>query len=108
MIGAPKLDHDKVDQIAALPLGSHLRTDPWDDRVHQLTVKPIPLLNARDKMPLEADSDHSQAVALHSTELTIPANEVATVAPRRTASKSRDDPWESRSLTGGPFKLPLA
>ncbi len=53
MIGAPKLDHDKVDQIAALPLGSHLRTDPWDDRVHQLTVKPIPLLNARDKMPLE-------------------------------------------------------
>ena len=53
MIGAPKLDHDKVDQIAALPLGSHLRTDPWDDRVHQLAVKPVPLLNARDKMPLE-------------------------------------------------------
>ena len=53
MNGAPKLDQDKVDQIAALPLGSHLRTDPWDDRVHQLTVKPVPLLNARDKMPLE-------------------------------------------------------
>jgi Peptidase family M48 len=53
MKGAPKLDPDKLDQIAALPLGSHLKTDPWDDRVIQLTVKPVPLLNARDKMPLE-------------------------------------------------------
>jgi hypothetical protein len=53
MKGAPKLDQDKLDQIAALPLGSHLKTDPWDDRVLQLTVKPVPLLNARDKMPLE-------------------------------------------------------
>ena len=44
---------DKLDQIAALPLGSHLKTDPWDDKVIQLSVKPVPLLNARDKMPLE-------------------------------------------------------
>jgi len=53
MKGAPKLDQDKLDQIAALPLGSHLKIDPWDDKVIQLTVKPVPLLNARDKMPLE-------------------------------------------------------
>jgi hypothetical protein len=53
MKGAPKLDQDKLDQIAALPLGSHLKIDPWDDKVVQLTVKPVPLLNARDKMPLE-------------------------------------------------------
>lgn len=53
MKGAPKLDQDKLDQIAALPLGSHLKIDPWDDKVLQLTVKPVPLLNARDKMPLE-------------------------------------------------------
>lgn len=50
---SPKLDVDKLDQIAALPLGSHLKTDPWDDKVYQLNVKPVPLLNARDKMPLE-------------------------------------------------------
>ena len=50
---APKLDMDKLDQIAALPLGSHLKTDPWDDKVLQLNVKPVPLLNARDKMPFE-------------------------------------------------------
>jgi hypothetical protein len=50
---SPKLDMDKLDQIAALPLGSHLKIDPWDDRVLQLNVKPVPLLNARDKMPFE-------------------------------------------------------
>jgi hypothetical protein len=51
--GSPRLDMDKLDQIAALPLGSHLKIDPWDDRVVQLNVKPVPLLNARDKMPFE-------------------------------------------------------
>jgi hypothetical protein len=50
---APKLDMDKLDQIAALPLGSRLKIDPWDDKVLQLNVKPVPLLNARDKMPFE-------------------------------------------------------
>jgi hypothetical protein len=50
---APKLDQDKLDQIAALPLGSRLRTDSWDDKVFSLNAKPVPLLNARDKMPFE-------------------------------------------------------
>lgn len=50
---SPKLDMDKLDQIAALPLGSRLKIDGWDDRVLQLNVKPVPLLNARDKMPFE-------------------------------------------------------
>jgi hypothetical protein len=51
--GAPKLDMDNLTQIAALPLNSHLRIDPWDDKVFQLNVRPAPLLNARDKMPFE-------------------------------------------------------
>ncbi len=50
---APKLDIDKLDQIAALPLGSQLRIDAWDDKVYRLNAKPVPLLNARDKMPFE-------------------------------------------------------
>ena len=50
----PKLNlEDMNQQLAALPLGSHLKTDPWDDKVFMLHVKPAPLLNARDKMPLE-------------------------------------------------------
>jgi hypothetical protein len=53
MPNAPKLDMDNLTQIAALPLNSHLKTDPWDDKVVWLNLKPVALLNARDKMPLE-------------------------------------------------------
>jgi len=51
--GAPRLDMDNLQQIAALPLNSRVKTDPWDDKVFQLNFKPTAPLNARDKMPLE-------------------------------------------------------
>jgi hypothetical protein len=51
--GAPRLDPDNLTQIAALPIGSRLKIDPWDDKVIFLNSKPVPLLNAGDKMPLE-------------------------------------------------------
>ncbi|HKR28106.1 MAG TPA: hypothetical protein VJS11_11650 [Acidobacteriaceae bacterium] len=51
--GAPKLDMDNMQQIAALPLNSRLKVDPWDDKVTQLHFTNPVLLNARDKMPLE-------------------------------------------------------
>jgi hypothetical protein len=50
---APKLDMNKLDQIAALPLGSQLKIDAWDDRVVRLNTKQVPIMNARDKMPFE-------------------------------------------------------
>jgi hypothetical protein len=50
---APKLDMDNLQQIAALPLNSRLKIDPWDDKVFMLNARPPVLLNARDKMPLE-------------------------------------------------------
>ena len=50
---APKLDMNKLDQIAALPLGSQLKIDAWDDRVLRLNSKTVPIMNARDKMPFE-------------------------------------------------------
>jgi hypothetical protein len=50
---SPKLDIHNLDQIAALPLGSHLKVDAWDDQVFQIKAKPLPLLNSRDKMPFE-------------------------------------------------------
>ena len=49
----PKLDPDKLDQVAALPLGSHLKIDSWSDKVSALNAKSVPLLNARDKMPFQ-------------------------------------------------------
>lgn len=53
MHGAPRLNPDNLTQIAALPINSHLRIDPWDDKVYQLNLKLPPLLNAGDKMPFE-------------------------------------------------------
>jgi hypothetical protein len=50
---APKIDWDDLNQTAALPLGSWLKTDPWDDKVHMLNAKRYAPMNARDKMPFE-------------------------------------------------------
>jgi hypothetical protein len=50
---APKLNWDDLAQRPALPLGSWLKTDPWDDKVHQLNAKIYAYMNPRDKMPLE-------------------------------------------------------
>ena len=51
--GAPKLDVNNMNQVAALPLGSHLRIEPWADHVVALNSRPAVLLNAGDKLPLE-------------------------------------------------------
>ena len=50
---APKLNWDDLAQTPALPLGSWLKTDPWDDKVHMLNAKRYAPMNARDKMPFE-------------------------------------------------------
>ncbi len=51
--GQSKLNVSDIHQQAALPLGSHLRTDSWDDKIVALNA-PQPLItNASDKLPLE-------------------------------------------------------
>lgn len=50
---APALQTADVTQISALPLGSRIKLDPWDDRVELNKSKPVPLLSARDKMAFE-------------------------------------------------------
>ena len=50
---APKMNWDDLTQTAALPLGSWIKTDPWDDKVHMLNAKRYAPMNARDKMPFE-------------------------------------------------------
>jgi len=49
----PELKADKLDQIAALPLGGRLKVNPWDDQVELVKAAPVSLLSARDKMPFE-------------------------------------------------------
>ena len=50
---APELKTDDVTQTAALPLGSRIKLDPWDDNVELKKSKPVALLSAREKMALE-------------------------------------------------------
>src|SRR6185312_14159696 len=50
---APELEHDKLEQIAALPLGSRVQLDPWSGQITLVKAKPVSLLSARDKMPFE-------------------------------------------------------
>jgi len=50
---APELEIGNVGQIAALPLGSRLKIDPWNDTIELLQAKPVSLLSAQEKMPFE-------------------------------------------------------
>jgi hypothetical protein len=50
---APQLDPQRIDQIAALPLGGRIKLDPWSDQVELAKSKPVPITSAREKMPFE-------------------------------------------------------
>jgi len=78
---APALQAGNVEQIAALPLGSRVKLDPWTDAVELVNAKAMPLVSAREKMPFEVTplaphltrysntktSDESPKVALHES-----------------------------------------
>src|SRR5580700_4749347 len=49
----PALDPDKLDQIAALPMGGRVKLNAWTDRVELTKSAPVAITSARDKMPFE-------------------------------------------------------
>lgn len=50
---SPALDEESLEQIAALPLGSRVRLDPWTNQVSLLPTRPAALRTAQDKLPFE-------------------------------------------------------
>ena len=44
---------NKLDQIAALPLGGRVKINPWDDKAEMVKTAPVAITSARDKMPFE-------------------------------------------------------
>jgi hypothetical protein len=50
---APALDEEKIEQIAALPLGSRIKLNPWNDQIVLVKTRPLSLLSPREKMPFE-------------------------------------------------------
>lgn len=84
---APALDWNKLDQIAALPLGGRVKLNPWDDRVEIVKAQPVAITSARDKMPFEVTpffprlarySAVSSAAAPTATATTADANPTPT------------------------------
>jgi hypothetical protein len=50
---SPALEEDKIEQIAALPLGSRIKLDPWSNQIILVKARPLALLSPREKMPFE-------------------------------------------------------
>ncbi len=53
MEGAPKLEPRNLDQIAALPLGSRIVLNPWNDDVRLAKAQKAAFVSAADKMPFD-------------------------------------------------------
>ena len=68
MVSAPALDENKLDQIAALPLGGRIKLDPWLDRVEMIKAQPVSITSARDKMPFELTPFFPHLTRLGATE----------------------------------------
>jgi len=50
---AGRLEMSRLDQVAALPLGSRISVDPWSDRIEMRKMKAVALESAAEKMPFE-------------------------------------------------------
>lgn len=50
---APELEEAQVQQIAALPLGSRVKLDPWSNRITLIKARPLDILSPREKLPFE-------------------------------------------------------
>jgi len=53
MGSAPTLVSDRLDQIAALPLGGRVKLNAWDSRIELIKTTPVSITSGRGKMPLE-------------------------------------------------------
>jgi hypothetical protein len=53
MDSAPRLIPDKLDQVAALPLGGRVKINAWDSRVELIKPTTARITSGRSKMPLE-------------------------------------------------------
>ncbi len=82
---APALDWNKLDQIAALPLGGRVRLNGWDDKVEMVKAQPVAITSARDKMPFEVTPFFPRLTRFG-------ANTAPTTAPATTASTANATP----------------
>jgi hypothetical protein len=89
---SPKLNWDDLAQTSALPLGSWLKTDPWDDKVHMVNAKRYAPMNARDKMPFEVTPIFYKLQRYDVTRLEAPTAPATAAPAPATAAPAGDQP----------------
>lgn len=50
---APSLESRRIDQIAALPIGSRIKLDPWSNQIAMMNANYVAPLTTSEKMPFE-------------------------------------------------------
>ena len=98
--GAPKLEPDNPAQIAALPMGSWLKTDPSLDTVSMLDARRYAPMNASEKQPFEVTPVFYRLQRFGSAPFNNASVPVAT-APT-SASNQGDQPQPPAADQGAP------
>jgi hypothetical protein len=87
---APKLEPQKVSQVTALPMGGRIKVDPFDNRIEISKAKPVPLLTAREKMPLEVTPLFPHLARLNSAPAAEALKPVVEAVPPAPAADTTD------------------
>jgi hypothetical protein len=85
---APALDWNKLDQIAALPLGGRVKLNPWDDKVEIVKAQPVAITSARDKMPFEVTPFFPRLARYGGVNTPVATTATAPAATATTATAS--------------------
>jgi hypothetical protein len=86
MTSAPQIDWNKLDQIAALPMGGRVKLNPWDDKVELVKSQPVAITSARDKMPFEVTPFFPRLTRQGTTDTTGTNGNAASSAPIPTTA----------------------
>jgi hypothetical protein len=70
----PAIDNNKLDQIAALPMGGRVKINPWDDKAEMIKTPPVAITSARDKMPFEVTPFFPRLARYGNTNPAAPAS----------------------------------
>ncbi len=97
---APKINWNDLTQIPALPLGSWLKTDPWNDKVQMLNAKRYAPMNAADKMPMEVTPIYFKLQRYDAAHLNTPAAPGA--APAQPGADPNAAPPAAQPAADGP------
>src|ERR1700734_462997 len=87
----PALDNNKLDQVAALPLGGRVKINPWDDKAEMVKTAPVAITSARDKMPFEVTPFYPR-LARFGTNNAAP-NNPATATNAAPSNKKKSISW---------------